>query len=316
MAAMLEKAICAGAALFAPSRASTFSEQIVDFMNGGLMLVEVDAVQRRPGALAGHPRHGRRDNQICGGGAAGGGGGPQALQLSNRRDPRYLPEAFNYNLALGWLLDLWGPPPGAGAGAGVAVAGAGGGQGGAGGWARLQALSLAAFDGPAMAAANRFVAMYTSPAFVAVRIAAAPPPGGLPAALRCVRSALRRAGASVLYASWGAGVQRGAQQQLLLQQLVRHSGARHVMSLQGGDGEGGMAWSQVYEGSGHARHAEPALAPELALLDEWVCAKAAALLAVGEQGQPGGVVFERVAGYRRVFEFGSSLDGPCAAAAV
>jgi hypothetical protein len=301
MVPMLEKAICAGAELFAPSRASTFSEQIVDFRNGGLLLVELDAMRRR-GAMRGHPRHSRQAHQICGAGGAGGAG--QALLPG--ADHRYLPEAFNYNLVLGRLLELWGRLRGAAAGSAVQPSGT------RSQWPGLQALSLMAFDGAAMAAANRFVAMYASPAFVAVRVDAAPAAGGWPAVLQCISAALSRAGASVLYLSWGPGVQAAAQQQLALQQLARVGGAKHLLGLLDQGAEQQMAWSLVYRGSGHARHAEPALLPDLHTLDLWVCAKAAVLLAVGGQGRGhGGGVFEEVAGYRRAFGFGSGLDGRC-----
>ena len=68
---------------------------------------------------------------------------------------------------------------------------------------------------------------------------------------------------------------------LALQPLARARRAKHLVGLLDLGAEQQMAWSLVYQGSGHARHAEPALLPELHMLDRWICAKAVVLLAVG-----------------------------------
>jgi hypothetical protein len=316
---MLEKAICMQAELFAPSRASTFSEQIVDFRNGGLILAEVDAMQRYHHALQGHPRHSRRDHEICGGvggGAVGGSDGSGAVAASAVGDAHYLPEPFNYNLVLAHVLNVWhrlkqglhGTPSsklaGMNTGDGSSIASSGAAVGVV---ARLQQLSLMLHDAPAMAAANRFVAMYTSPAFVALHVPSPPNSSTLPAMLNHVASVAQTVQARALYVSWGQAMRLDAQQELL-QQLRQGAGVRHVVSLLGEAAEQLMIWSKVYRGDGHARHAEPAVMPAQALADKWIFAKAAVLLVADEAGAGSGFYAE-VAGYRRLLGFGHSLDG-------
>ncbi|EFJ50284.1 hypothetical protein VOLCADRAFT_88724 [Volvox carteri f. nagariensis] len=143
----------------------------------------------------------------------------------------------------------------------------------------LEWLSLVVADGHAMAAANRFVDMYTGGAMVALLVEGRVQ---VPAAALadCVVAAAAEAGAVSLHVTL---VEVPADQQVLLMQELEGRTELGQVTRMGGPGqERENTFTLLWRGEGLSRHAEPALLEELPTflerVDAYVLAKARVLL--------------------------------------
>ncbi|GLC42049.1 hypothetical protein PLESTB_001062600 [Pleodorina starrii] len=343
MVQMVEKAICMQATFFIASIGSTFSDQIRDFRNGGLQDLEWGIIERKfPAAVAsGPPESATTPNGGGGGGEVPGKVVPLREQpkflCDDTRPPRYADERRlpdYHNPKVFWeevkpfvapvrdaALRLWrkitkkGAVPAAPSpvSAGpplpprrrptllqILTAPA----------RALEWLCLVVQDGHAMAAANRFVDMYTGGAMVALVVESnlTVPPAAL---ADCVVAAAAEAGAVSLHVSM-IGLPE-EQQVLLMQELEARTALQQITRMGGADQERGNTFTLLWRGDGLSRHAEPALLEELPTflerVDGYVLAKARVVL-----GDRRGTLFRQVANTRRVFGFLDPRDGRCSPA--
>ncbi|GLI62350.1 hypothetical protein VaNZ11_004966, partial [Volvox africanus] len=333
MVQMVEKAICMQASFFVSSIGSTFSDQIRAFRNGGLEDEEWGVIESKFPSMVTQgsaesaitPNTGAADSADT---VASGKVVPLregATYLCDTRPPRYpderrLPDYHNPKIFLEQMLPLltplrdralriWygitkrkhkestasaAPPPEWPH------------------WQRptlsqvleapariLEWLTLVAEDGHAMAAANRFVDMYTGGALVALVVEGTleSPPAAL---VDCVVAAAAEAGAMSLHVTMRNVPDY--QQVLLMQELEGRTVLRQVTRMGGPDQERGNTFTLMWRGDGLSRHAEPALLEELPTflerVDNYILAKARVLL-----GDRRGVLFRQVENTRRVFRF-------------
>ncbi|GFR47679.1 hypothetical protein Agub_g9425 [Astrephomene gubernaculifera] len=341
MVQMVEKAICMQAKDFVSSKSSTFSNQIRSFRNSGLEYMELEALVRKFGAAALPPAA----TEAAAGGAVVVAPPPlsppptaasppyePATFLCDAAAPSYpdlhrLPDFQNPNLFLeqarGFfaqlkqkLLDSWRRR----------------GHGDSDSttttpaslspceqpslskllqapWRVLQRFVLVIEDMHAMAAANRFVEMYTGGAVVGLLLEGRQ--RASPAAVaECVSAAAAAAGAQALHVAL-VGVP--ADQQVLLMQALeaRREQLWQVTRMGGAQQERGSTFTLLWRGDGLGRRAEPALLEELPTFlertDLYVLAKMRVLL-----GDPAGTVFRQVQATRELFGFTDPRDGACA----
>ncbi|GIL58934.1 hypothetical protein Vafri_13945 [Volvox africanus] len=344
MVQMVEKAICMQASFFVSSIGSTFSNQIRAFRNGGLEDREWGVIESKFPSMvtqgsaesANTPNGGAADSADT---VASGKIVPLregATYLCDKRPPRYpdarrLPDYHNPKIFLEQMsplltplrdraLRIWhgitkrthegstasvAPPPEWPH------------------WQRptlshvlkapariLEWLTLVAEDGHAMAAANRFVDMYTGGALVALVVEGTLkfPPAAL---VDCVVAAAAEAGAMSLHVTMRNVPEH--QQVLLMQELEGRTVLHQVTRMGGHDQERGNTFTLMWRGEGLSRHAEPALLEELPTflerVDTYILAKARVLL-----GDRRGMLFRQVENTRRLFRFADPRDGACAQA--
>ncbi|GIM16171.1 hypothetical protein Vretimale_18824 [Volvox reticuliferus] len=341
MVQMVEKAICMQASFFVSSIGSTFSNQIRAFRNGGLEDHEWVAIENKFPSMV---TQGSAESAITPNAGAGGGADAVASDkvmplhegatfLCDTRlpwypDERRLPDYHNPKIFLQQMMPLlapirdralriwhritrWtheesaasaAPPPEWPH------------------WQRptlsqvlkapariLEWLTLVAEDGHAMAAANRFVDMYTGGAMVALVVEGRlkTPPGAL---VDCVVAAAATVGAISLHVTMRNVP--GDQQVLLMQELEGRTALHQVTRMGGPEQERDSTFTLMWRGEGLSRHAEPALLEELPTflerVDTYILAKSRVLL-----GDRQGVLFRHVENTRRVFSFTDPRDGAC-----
>ncbi|KAG2453107.1 hypothetical protein HYH02_002438 [Chlamydomonas schloesseri] len=337
MVQMVEKAICMQAAAFISSSGSTFSSQIREFREGGLDELERGVLMRKFGAGA----ISAAVPAVADGKDVAAAVATQpyeaATYLCNERmpqmpDTRRYPDFHNPNIFLEQARGLWARiKHGAGAlwhavGGSSDDTAASGAPSTAVRIARphtLGSMLAAPFrlferwvlimeDAHALAAANRFVEMYTGGA-VASLVLEGVQEAPVDALVECVVAEASRAGALALHVAM-SGVPEH-QQVLIMQQLEATRALAQITRMGGAEQERGNTFTLLWRGDGLGRRAEPALWEELPVFlehtDVYVLAKGRVLL-----GDPRSGLFWQVANTRRLFGFEAVRDGACAPAAL
>ncbi|KXZ54332.1 hypothetical protein GPECTOR_5g415 [Gonium pectorale] len=336
MVQMVEKAICMQATHFVSSAGSTFSEQIRDFRGGGLGDRERDLLLRRwgPDAIAAALR------SVTGpaagsSGAAGEGNSSVATApppdepttfLCDQEPPRYpderrFPDVHNINIFLQQVRGVMAAAKEMAGGLWDVLRGAGGERSSTVADARPRTLSdallapwrwlvrlvLIAEDGHAMAAANRFVDMYTGGALAALVLEGVQD-ARADVLAKCVEEAAGQAGAVALHVAM-SGVPR-EQQVLLMQELEARGALQQITRMGGAKQEHSSTFTLLWRGDGLGRRAEPALLEALPTFlertDPYVLAKARVLL-----GDRRATLFRQVSATRRLYGFDDPRDGQC-----
>ncbi|PNW78728.1 hypothetical protein CHLRE_09g388134v5 [Chlamydomonas reinhardtii] len=337
MVQMVEKAICMQAASFISSSGSTFSNQIRDFRDGGLDELERNVLMRKFGAAtitAAVPTV--ADGKTV---AAAVATEPHesATYLCNEQmpalpDTRRYPDFHNPNIFLEQAKGLWARIKYSLGALWQAVGGSSSSNDPSAVTAKavriarpptLGSMLAAPFrlferwvlimeDAHALAAANRFVEMYTGGA-VASLVLEGRQDVPVAALVECVVAEASRAGALALHVAMLDVPEQ--QQVLIMQQLEAARSLAQVTRMGGAAQERGNTFTMLWRGDGLGRRAEPALLEELPVFlehtDVYVLAKGRVLL-----GDPRSGLFRQVANTRRLFGFQAVRDGACAPAAL
>ncbi|KAG2437392.1 hypothetical protein HXX76_006044 [Chlamydomonas incerta] len=336
MVQMVEKAICMQAAAFVSSSGSTFSNQIRDFREGGLDQLERDVLMRKFGAVA----MAAAVPAIADGKAVAEAVATEPYEaatfLCDQKmpllpDSRRYPDFHNPNIFLEQAKGLWARIK-LSLGAFWQAVGGSSSSDPSGGTATavriarphtLGSMLAAPFrlferwvvimeDAHALAAANRFVEMYTGGA-VASLVLEGRQEVPVAALVECVVAEASRAGALALHVAM-SGVPEH-QQVLIMQQLEAARSLAQITRMGGAEQERGNTFTMLWRGDGLGRRAEPALLEELPVFlehtDVYVLAKGRVLL-----GNPKAGLFRQVANTRRLFGFDAVRDGACSPAAL
>lgn len=285
MVSMLEKAVCAQAAVFVSSSKSTFSEQIIDFRNKGLLASEVTALQKVFKGLDNHTKHTYDERMIC------HGRGPPLP------DPNAYFEFYNINV---FLTSLYNTVPvvlpgnyrkmGAKLGQSPATPAP------TSMWQKFESFLLTLADSNIIAATNRFALMYMSPVYAAVSLSGVQ--HFSPQQLADHLANAIPSNISVLYVSLHGCAE--VQAHFYLNKLKSLPTIKHVVVLGDAEQEQGAEWTLLYHGDGHARHSEPAVILGLdglfSTVDAYITTRSTLFLGCLSSGYS-----QQVLHYRRIF---------------